>query len=225
MAILKAHNSFLRANGKILVKPEGDGDSVVIGGRKYPIVKIGNQLWMAENLDWKWDGLTFYSYAWRGQSNMQRCTYYGGGEHPVIEGYGLLYSWDAANYLEQNKSSMLPDGWHLPVAEDYNNTILQMNILEPSSTNTEGLFLKSKTGWDANNGNDFFKFNGKPAGMNNWYTGQYENLGKYTTFWTNDSQSSSRKYGLYLNYDNNNFVYSTLDIWHGMSIRLVKDAT
>jgi hypothetical protein len=30
--------------------------SVKIGGRKYPVVKIGNQLWMAENLDWKFNG-------------------------------------------------------------------------------------------------------------------------------------------------------------------------
>ena len=58
MAILKAHNSFLKANGKILVKPEGGGDSVVIGGRKYPFVQIGRQLWIVYNLDYADENIT-----------------------------------------------------------------------------------------------------------------------------------------------------------------------
>lgn len=39
--------------------PLGGGDEpteVEIGGKTYPVVKIGNQYWMAENLDYQFDG-------------------------------------------------------------------------------------------------------------------------------------------------------------------------
>ena len=68
------------------------GPSVVIGGREYPVVQIGNQLWLAENLDWRWEGLTVGGQ-W--QRETPGAWYYNNDEATYgVNGnkYGLLYN-------------------------------------------------------------------------------------------------------------------------------------
>ncbi len=66
----------------------------------YPAVKIGNQLWMARNLDYFMEGKSFVL-----------------GNNAANEPkYGRLYYWEAAM---QN----LPDGWRLPALEDWQNVL------------------------------------------------------------------------------------------------------
>lgn len=100
MAVLKANGSFLKANGKILVRPEG-GDYVEIGGRRYPVVKIGNQLWMAENLDLE---TSVFSYPNNNSANK--------------ENYGLLYPY---KIVYDEVVPILPTGWRLPHKSDFDN--------------------------------------------------------------------------------------------------------
>jgi uncharacterized protein (TIGR02145 family) len=88
---------------------KGGGDFVEIGGRRYPVVKIGNQLWMAENLDYAWSGLTIGGSI----GSDPRANYYDNDETTYgWSGYkcGLLYNWAAVAEL----ADLLPDGWHIP---------------------------------------------------------------------------------------------------------------
>lgn len=94
--------------------PKGDGTTVTIGGRDYPIVKIGNQLWMAENLDWLYPGLELSTGAWSSAiAYTKTAKYY--NDDPAYTAYdgspiGLYYTAKAITSLD----SVLTDGWHVP---------------------------------------------------------------------------------------------------------------
>ena len=96
--------------------PEADPETVTdIDGNTYPVVRVGNQLWMAENLRVTRapDGQPVISYA-----------YVGDPEREAL--YGRYYSWDAAMNGSRKESAqgICPDGWHLPSDEE----VKQMEI-------------------------------------------------------------------------------------------------
>lgn len=195
------------------------GNVVVIGGRSYPYVQIGNQLWLAENLDYKFevDGSQIPIGVSKTPSTPSAWYYNNDEKTYGVNGnkYGLLYNWYAVKYLEDNKSTLLPEGWHVPTTEEWNTL---MNAVGGNSI--AGTKLKSVTGWDSGNGDNSYGFNAFPSG---YYYGSFEFLGVNSSFWTPTEYNSSNAYGSYLSTDTS-LNSGNNKKTEGCSIRLVKDS-
>lgn len=102
----------------------------------YKTVKIGNQVWMAENLNYK----TENSYCYNDST-----TY--------CDMYGRLYTWDVA-------MGICPSGWHLPDTTDW-----KILVETVGGWNEAGKILKSKTGWISFENGDNYGFSLLPGGF------------------------------------------------------------
>lgn len=219
MIILVKNNKILKTNRKIFVIPEQPaGNFVTIGGREYPIVQIGRQWWMAENLDYKWEGL---KVGLSGTSDSeQRANYYDNDESIYgVNGnkYGLMYNWIAVDYIEQNKATICL-GWRVPSSDDFNTLA---NSVGGSSI--AGTKLKSTTGWyESGNGDDSYGFNAFPAGT---YWEEFGLVNMMAFFWTNTSTDSNNAINKYFKYDLSSMTSYSIRKYNQTSVRLCKDAT
>ncbi len=105
-------------------------------GQTYKTVKIGDQVWMAENLNYEIDSSYCYN------DSAEYCAK-----------YGRLYVWTAA-------MDACPSGWHLPDLAEWKTLLAAVG-----GDSVAGAKLKSTSGWNSNgNGTDDFGFTVLPAG-------------------------------------------------------------
>lgn len=168
-----------------------------IGGLEYRTVTIGNQTWMAENLQLNVSNSWFY--------NNDEATYGRNGKN-----YGRLYLWDAAMGISVA-------GWHLPTAAEWDELA---NAIGGSGS--AGTKLKSTTDWSSGNGTDDFGFSCFPAGCRS--SGSFVNVDSNAYFWTATDGSSASAYlrgfstGASMESNGNNKTK------YAYSVRLVKDS-
>lgn len=192
--------------------------SVKIGGRRYPVVKIGNQLWMAENLDWKFEGLSDFSGTMSDNDQVPRGVYYNNDEATYgVNGnrYGLLYNGNACTWLSNGN---LPEGWRIPTTGD-----IELLFTTIGGTTGTADKLKSLTGWATGACTDIYGFNLKPAGRYDKNSNRFNNVGTNAYIWTHPSSGDSRYYSVVSTDNNLSISYiSYRGIRLGLSIRLVK---
>lgn len=151
-------------------------------GNEYKTVKIGNQLWMAENLNLKTTGSWCY-----------------GNKPSNCKKYGRLYTWKAA--MEN-----CPDGWHLPSDDEWEE--LKNFVDAHNGDEGVGTSLKSTTGWKKEYtiplGSDRFGFSGKPSGFKSQAPidpedlPEFRDIGCYTVFWSSTTvKHNDGKFGFY----------------------------
>lgn len=193
---------------------------VRIGGRDYPFVGIGGKYWLAESLDFAFDGLEVGN-AGTSSSTPQANYYDNDGSTYGVNGnkYGLLYNWYAVKLLNDNRSSLLPQGWRVPATEE-------LRIF----TNLDTSVIKAETGWNyGGNGNNSSGFGGCPAGR--YYhddvagSDHFSDLGTYLYLWSSDEYTGGGygdAYGLSINPGK---AASITGMYrrNQVSIRLVKD--
>lgn len=200
---------------------------MTIGGRDYLYVQIGNQLWLAENLDYKfnYNGSTL-PIGSGGSPTTPAAWYYDNNEASYgIDGTykcGLLYNWYAVDYLESNKATLLPEDWHIPSDTEWDTLATEIGGSSIAGTKLKSTDNSVIQGFPSNwNGTDDYEFNAIPAGN---YSGSFSNIGSDSIFWTSVASSYSKSYGRYLGtgtrLDSSSY-YKT----YGYSLRLVKDVT
>ena len=165
-------------------------------GKTYKTVTIGDQTWMAENLNYE----TENSYCY--DDDPSNCSK-----------YGRLYTWAAAK-------TVCPSGWHLPSTTEWKTLFTAVG-----GSSTAGAKLKSQTGWTAYDGitnEDSFGFSALPAGSRNYY-GDFNLEGYSAYFWSSTEDNSLYAYfmRLYYNYDYANLRY--YNNRYGFSVRCLKD--
>lgn len=112
-------------------------------GKTYRKVKIGDQTWMAQNLNYKGEGKDTIGYCYG--KNSANCNT-----------YGRLYP------IEETieKGSVCPDGWHLPDTTEWFALFSAVDGKETAATH-----LNSTSGWtEPGNGDDKFGFSALPGG-------------------------------------------------------------
>ncbi|HOC86134.1 MAG TPA: fibrobacter succinogenes major paralogous domain-containing protein, partial [Prolixibacteraceae bacterium] len=98
--------------------PAEDPNSVTdIDGNVYPVVKIGDQEWMARNLR-----------VTKAPDGTPISSYVVGNDPGNALIYGRHYTWDVAmnGSAEESAQGICPDGWHLPSDEEFK--ILEMAL-------------------------------------------------------------------------------------------------
>ncbi|GBU20134.1 hypothetical protein R80B4_00008 [Fibrobacteres bacterium R8-0-B4] len=122
-------------------------------GREYKTVKIGKQVWMAQNLNYPADG--------------SRCE---AEVESECGAYGRMYDWKTA-------LAVCPNGWHLPTRAEWGELTMLAGDQEIRGFNgTAGKKLKSTSGWgdkERFNGTDAYGFSAIPCARGDyakWWT-------------------------------------------------------
>lgn len=186
----------------------------------YPTVTIGNQIWLAENLDYKFRGCNIGAIDWSDSSPSAR--YYDDNETDYgIDGTykcGLLYNWYAAKYLDDNKTTLLTDGWHVPSKTEVDTLISTVGV--NPGTKLKALDNSVVSGFPSRwNGTDDYGMMIIPSGV---YRGSFEAFGTECYLWTKTDSSANAAYyyvfSVLPTIDSNDY-YKT----RGYGIRLVRD--
>ena len=205
-------------------------------GQTYKTVKIGDQTWMAENLNFDpgqgGSGDIKYDWSWCYNDEPKNCAV-----------AGRLYSWAAAidsvklatdadnpqdcGYgkecgLALRGTTILvqgicPEGWHLPTRAEWNALFAAVG-----DESTAGKVLKSQTGWYSNgNGTDTFGFSALPAGKED--DGDFSYDGNYAVFWSSTEDDSYGAYYVALLYGYDIAYLDDGYKYYGFSVRCLKD--
>jgi len=195
-------------------------------GQIYKTVKIGNQWWMAENLNYNQSS---YGNDW---------CYANDSSNSII--YGRLYNWYAAMQGASSVSNnygkvqgVCPHGWHIPSDAEWKQLEMYLGMSRTYSDNDGNRSTEKKgklketstTHWRYPNtgATNSSGFTALPGGR---YTdGSFNDLGYYTLFWTSTEYYYDTTVAWYRglswnNYFINRYAYSKK---HGYSVRCVKN--
>jgi len=129
-------------------------------------VKIGNQVWMAKNLNDNVSGSKCYN-----------------NEESNCAIYGRLYDWETAK-------KACPSGWHLPSDAEWDALVTAVG-----GDSKAGTKLKAKSGWNNNgNGTDNCGFSALPGGIYNSSNGNFVEVGILGRWWSATEDDASYAY-------------------------------
>jgi len=200
-----------------------DGDN-----NNYPIVKIGTQVWMADNLrttKYK-DGTTLIPNVTSTWANITTPAYcwYNNNETSNKAVYGALYNWYTVS-----TGNLCPAGWHVPTDQEWTTLIMNMGgTSDWHVPNGAGGNLK-ETGtihWSSPNtgATDQVGFTALPAGYNP-ANGTFYGIGNFGYWWTSTEFNSTMACGHVLRYDTASKFYPGDHVPKeaGFSVRCIKD--
>jgi uncharacterized protein (TIGR02145 family) len=176
--------------------------------KRYKTVKIGEQAWMAENLNYYVAGSKCYGEGVKvyDEENDNNIILSNAEIQSYCDKYGRLYDWKTA-------MTVCPSGWHLPSNEEW----------EALYSLAEAKYLKAANGWkDNGNGEDAYGFSALPGGYFVPYQ-RFYGVGSYGLWWSADEGSSKGAFYLYMDYYNARALLAGNDKSLLLSVRCVMD--
>lgn len=200
----------LDATPKYVPSADKDSDVIVEVGsivdprdmNKYRTVKIGNQVWFAENLEYgyssyeDYDGLCFMTSGSR----------------------GCLYTWENIIAAGLSQDEICPSGFHVPSKDEWNTLIKNVG-----GHDNAGLALQENDGVS----NDAYRFTVQPSGYydsdasSSW--DRFSLAENFAPFWTSTFAGSKSAYAVLFNKGFPEVSVRTEPISDGYAIRCLKD--
>lgn len=227
--------------------PHVDPTMTDYDGNEYPVVVIGSQAWMAENLrtthyadgtaipmvenDSAWWALTPDARAFSWYDN-----------DPSLGDYGAYYTWAGAmngeagsNRNPSRVQGVCPDGWHLPSDAEWNQMQIHLGM-SPNEADRIGfvgtrvaLGIKLKgfgiPMWDEYTGYEQYNesgFTALPCGLRT-SSGNFDNLERYAYFWTSTEFDASEAWYRYLQRGHSALLRVHNNKGNGFTVRCVLD--
>jgi len=188
-------------------------------GTTYAVVKIGNQVWMAENLrsisfrDGSWMLTELYDgVEWASAGSAATCIYpysYLDGlnsEADVAEAYGRLYNWQAVN----DSRGLCPAGWRVPNDDDWDELIEYLGGEEVAGGKLKSLRTApvAHPRWESPNtdATNDYNFEAVPSGYRT-SLGQFDLAGYYAEWWSSTEYNADLAATRYIGNDDAGMYY------------------
>jgi uncharacterized protein (TIGR02145 family) len=206
-------------------------------GNVYNTVKLGNQVWLKENLkvtvlndgtpitEYKFFNPDRSAFPWHSTTNPQMLFQWADVSdlnklYPnklPFDYYGAHY-----NHLAIQSGKLVIPGWRLPTQQDF--IVLKNYLASQGHAGNEATVLKSKIGWSASigNGTDLFGFEVRPAG-NTIIGGTPDFASAIARLATADMNAASTNRVVASFFKNGEMGFEELDVRVGFSIRLIKE--
>ena len=200
---------------------------VDVDGNIYQTVKIGNQVWTAENLNtshyrngdtiiqidditqWENNVGGAWCYFKLGDFNLYN------NEFEIVKPYGKLYNWYAVN----DERGLAPEGWHVATLDDWKTLLDYLGGYEVA-----GGKMKTYARWqspadiDVNSSGFTILYGGYRS-----HRGYFYDFDKYAYFWTSTEEKDGYCWCYDLFAQSNTVVRYTHIKGNGLSVRCVKD--
>lgn len=194
-----------------------------IDGNVYHTVKIGEQIWMVENLK-----VTHYNTgktqadeiplvaddnAWNNLSTPGYCYY--NNDDANKKTYGALYNWYAVN-----TGKLAPKGWHVPSKEEwdtlkeYVGSVVGGKLKETGTVHwkPENDYATNETGFTA-----------LPGGLRDSSRGRFFSINNNAFFYSSTSEVNGKADARFMGYSDGGLTVRYSDKTCGYSVRCIKD--
>jgi uncharacterized protein (TIGR02145 family) len=223
------------------------GSTPAVGGRTYKTVVIGDQTWMAENLNYDASGSKCGSVV-TGNGTV------GDANTPACDTYGRLYDWSTAMALPSKCNSALstsdaecaittpnhqgicPSGWHIPSNAEWDKLMRYVDgtsgTSSPYDSPTAGRYLKAQDGWNdcgpSGSGKtysceDTHGFAALPGGYG-YSGGDFGDAGINGSWWSSSENGAYYAYSRNVFYDDEGAYYDYNYKGYLFSVRCLQDS-
>lgn len=216
--------TFINHNIKAMPEPPAQetpisNEPVAQASKGFMEIKIGKQVWMAENLnvtkfrngDPVLLARTEQEWANATEKKLPACCFY---KNTPVSGYGMLYNFYAVN----DPRVLAPEGWHIPDDQEWNKL---RDFL--GGEKAAGTKMKSSSAWkESSNGTNESGFNALPGGFCS-FDGAFAFFGFHGRWWSSSENDLPYAWMCCLTNLNNNYQLASGPKEYGISVRCIKD--